>query len=161
MLRHGLRVTTVLVTGAATTVLSWSAGRWWLNSGHAPVQVGWLVGVLLVAMAAVLLYAGRPMWRMRRGKGHVEPLVAARLLGLAQASALTGAITGGIYLGLALVLVPEIGFAGRGEMALKLGLAALGAALIAVAGMLVQRWCRIDRDDDDEDDEASEQRSGG
>ncbi len=156
MLRHGLRITTVLITAAAVTLLSWSAGRWWVASGNAPVRVEWLVGVLLIAMALVVLWAGRRMWRMRRGLGHVEPLVAARLLGLAQASALTGAITGGIYLGLAIVLVPDIGFAGRGMMAAQLGFAALGAALIAVAGLVVQHWCRIERKDEDEDGKAEE-----
>ena len=146
------RVSTILITAIIAALVSWILGRWWLGAGNGPVQVGWFVGLLLIGMAVVVLGAGLRMWRMRSGRTHVPPLVAARLLGLAQASALTGAITGGIYVGLALVLLPDIGFAERGAMALRLGFAALGATAITVAGLVVQHWCRVDDEDDDDDD---------
>ena len=88
---------------------------------------------------------------MRRGRTHVEPLVAARILGLAQASAVTGAIIAGLYLGQALALAPDAGYAGRGGMALRWAVAAVGAVLLTVAGLVVQAWCRVDDDDDDEE----------
>jgi hypothetical protein len=119
------------------------------------MRVGWIAGALLVGMAVIVVVAGSRMWRMRRGRTHVEPLVAARLLGLAQASALTGAITGGFYLGQALALLPDHDFAGRGALAVQHAFAAVGGLLMAVAGLLVQSWCRI-RDDEDEDDRGTE-----
>lgn len=152
MLRTGLKTSTVVLVAVAVTVLSWGFGRWWLNDGHAGLRVGWVAGVLLVAMAVVVVVTGSRMWRMRRGRTHVEPVVAARVLGLAQASALTGAITAGFYLGQALALLPDHDFGGRGTLALQHGLAALGGLLMAVAGLLVQSWCRIDRDDDEDDE---------
>lgn len=150
MLDRGLRWPTLAVVLAAMAALSWSFGRWWLAGGHPPLRVGWLAGVVLLGMGAVVLGMGRRMWRLRHGRTHVEPVVAARILGLAQASALTGAVIAGLHLGQAIALAPDAGFAGRGELALKWGLAGLGAVVLGVAGLLVQRWCRID-DDDGED----------
>lgn len=151
MLREGLRISTVLVVTVAVAVLSWGVGRWWLAEGHPALQIGWIAGALLLGMAVVVVVAGSRMWRMRRGRTHVEPVVAARLLGLAQASALTGAITCGFYLGQAAALLPDRDFAGRGTLAVQHGVAALGALLLVVAGLLVQSWCRIDDEDDETD----------
>lgn len=150
MLRQGLKVSTLALVALLLTVLSWGIGRWWLSGGNAALQIGWLAGALLLGMAVVVVVTGSRMWRMRHGRTHVEPVVAARVLGLAQASALTGAVMAGVYLGQALVLVPDITFAGRGGLVLRFGAAALGGLLMAVAGLLVQSWCRIE-DDDDED----------
>lgn len=156
MLERGLRLPTVLVVLLACGALSWSFGRWWITGGHAPLRVGWLAGALLVAMGAIVLVTGRRMWRMRHGRTHVEPLVAARILGLAQASALTGAVIAGLDLGQAVALAPDAGFAGRGELAVKWAVAGLGALVLVAAGLLVQSWCRVDRDDDDEEPGRSE-----
>lgn len=149
MLDRGLRLSTVAVVLVAAGALSWAFGRWWVTGGHAPMRVGWLAGVLLVGMGAVVVATGRRMWRMRHGRTHVEPLVAARILGLAQASALTGAVIAGLHAGQALALAPDAGFAGRGELAVKWAVAALGALVLVGAGMLVQSWCRVDDDDDE------------
>lgn len=150
MLDRGLRVPTVVVVLGAAAALSWSIGRWWLAGGNAPLRVGWFAGILLLAMGGIVVAAGWRMWRMRHGRAHVEPVVAARVLGLAQASALTGAAVAGLHLGQAIALAPDAGFAGRGELALKWAVAALGAVALAVAGLVVQSWCRVG-DDDDED----------
>ena len=150
MLRQGLRTSTVVLVTLGLTVLSWGVGRWWLAGGHAALRIGWIAGALLVGMAVVVVLTGVRMWRMRRGRTHVDPVVAARILGLAQASALTGAVTGGLYLGQALALLPDLDFGGRGALAAQHGLAALGGLLMAVAGLLVQSWCRIERDEDED-----------
>lgn len=150
MSRDGLSWRTVLAVGAVATALSWVLGRWWLGAGNQPFRVTWLAGGLLLAMAVVVLVSG---WRMRghqRRERLVEPLLAARILSLAQASALTGALVGGGYLGQALVLLPDLDFGGRGGIALGHGLAGLGGALVAVAGLVVQGWCRVVDDEDDE-----------
>ncbi|GAA8850985.1 hypothetical protein DUHN55_36190 [Helicobacter pylori] len=153
MLDRGLRLHTVLAALALAGVLSWGFGRWWVAGGHAPLRIGWLTAVLLVGMAVIVVAAGRRMWRMRRGRTHVPPIVAERILRLSQASALTGAVIGGLYLGQAVTLAPDIGYAGRGHLALVWAVAGLAALLLTGAGLLVQSWCRVD--DDREDDEES------
>ena len=150
MLDRGLRLPTVLGVLAVAGVLSWGFGRWWISGGHSPLRVGWFTGVLLLGMAAVVVVTGRRMWRMRHGRAHVGPIVAERILRLAQARAITGAVVAGLYLGPALALAPDIGYAGRGELALAWSVAGLGAIALLAAGMVVQWWCRVDDDDDDE-----------
>lgn len=150
MLDRGLKLSTLAAVIVVAGALSWAFARWWISGGHAPMRVGWLAGVLLVGMGAVVVVTGRRMWRMRHGQAHVEPLVAARILGLAQASALTGAVIAGLHAGQALALAPDAGFAGRGELAVMWAVAALGALVLAGAGLLVQSWCRVDDDDGDE-----------
>lgn len=154
MLRNGLKVSTAGFVALFATILSWGAGRWWLSGGNGAPQIGWLAGALLIAMAVVVVITGSRMWRMRRGRTHVEPVVAARVLGLAQAGALTGAVMGGVYLGQALVLLPDFNYAGRGVLMLRFAFAALGGLLLVVGGLLVQSWCRIDDDDDERDEPA-------
>lgn len=149
MLRSGLKVSTAAFVALFATILSWGAGRWWLSAGNAAPQIGWLAGALLIAMAAVVVITGSRMWRMRRGRTHVEPVVAARVLGLAQAGALTGAVMGGVYLGQALVLLPDMNYAGRGSLLLRFALAAVGGLLLVVGGLIVQSWCRVDGDGDE------------
>lgn len=151
-----MRTSTVALVALAVAAVSAGIGRWWLTGGHAALRIGWVAGALLVGMAVVVVVAGSRMWRMRRGRTHVEPVVAARVLGLAQASALTGALTGGFYLGQALALLPDHDFGGRGVLALQHGLAALGGLLMVAAGLMVQFWCRVDRDDEDEDEESQD-----
>lgn len=153
MLRQGVQLATVMLVLLGATVLSWGLGRWWVSGGRTLMEIGWLPGGLLIGMALVVVATGSRMWRMRRGETHVEPLVAARLLGLAQASALTGAVTGGLYLGQALVLLPDLDFAGRGALAARMAFAGLGGLLMSGAGLLVQRWCRIGDEDEEEGDE--------
>lgn len=148
MLTHGVKITTAAIVLVAAGALSWSFGRWWLAGGHSPLRIGWLAGALLIGMGVVVLVAGARMWRMRRGRTHVEPLVAARILGLAQASALTGAVVAGLYVGQALALAPDHDFAGRGELAVKWAVAGVGAGVLAVCGLVVQSWCRIDGEGD-------------
>lgn len=153
MLRQGLRPWTVVLTALVAMLASWAVGRWWLDGGNQPVRVTWLAGALLVGMAVAVLVMGRRMWRHRYRGAHVEPLVAARVLGLAQASALTGALTAGGYLGQALLHVPDLDFANRGEIALWHAVAGAGGALVAAAGLVVQSWCRIVDDESGERDE--------
>lgn len=152
MLREGLKRSTVGFVTLIVTVLSWGIGRWWLSGGNPALQIGWLAGILLVGMAVIVVVTGSRMWRLRQGRTHVEPVVAARILGLAQASALTGAVMGGAYLGQAIALVPDFEYADRGRLVLRFGLAALGGVLMAAGGLLVQSWCRISDDDEDEDE---------
>ncbi|GAB3110495.1 hypothetical protein GCM10027055_09910 [Janibacter alkaliphilus] len=152
MLRSGLRAGSLLLLAVIATGLSWVVGRWWLDAGNQPLRVTWLAAGLLLAMAVVVLVMGWRMRRHQRGQARVEPLLAARILALAQASALTGAVVGGGYLGQALVLLPDLDFGGRGTIALWDALAGLGGLLVAGAGLIVQSWCRIVEDDDEGED---------
>lgn len=150
MLPDGLRPRATVGTGLVVGVVSWLLSRWWLAGGRRVLETPWLAAALLAVMAVALLVVAWPMRRYRREGTAVAPLRAARILGLAQAGALTGAVVCGLYLGHALVLLPDLGFGSHAELALRLGAAALAGALVAVAGHVAQGWCRI-RDEDRSD----------
>ncbi|MCZ2830054.1 DUF3180 domain-containing protein [Modestobacter sp. VKM Ac-2986] len=140
----GLAVASWLVVRAAYGDLP--ALRWWL-----PVPVGLLA--LAEAGAARTLGARLPAQRDRRpipGGGPVEPLLVARLVVLAQASAYVGAVLAGCWAGVLLHTVPALDqlTAARGDT----GTAVLGVVLalaLTVAALWLEHVTKIPLDDDD------------
>jgi predicted outer membrane lipoprotein len=120
--------------------------RWWL-----PVPVGLLA--LAEAGAARTLGTRLRAQRDRRpipGGGPVEPLLVARLVVLAQASAYVGAVLAGCWAGVLLHTVPALDrlTAARGDT----GTAVLGVLLavaLTVAALWLEHVAEIPLDDDD------------
>ena len=111
-------------------------------------------GVLLVAMGGLVLWLARPVRRYLHGRATtpLDPLRAARTVVLAQAAALTGSAAAGWYAG-QLAVVAERPLARRepGPAAAAGALVVAGVAL-AAAGLVAQRWCRVDPPDEDDDE---------
>lgn len=115
-----------------------------------PLFAGATLGVLGIAEAIggnVL----RSRIRRRPGTRPVQPLVAARAVVLAKASALAGTIMAGVWAGLLGHVLPrsgEIAAAARDAASAAVG---LGCALALVAGALwLERCCRTPEDPGDE-----------
>ena len=107
------------------------------------VQVGvlWFV-VLILALAAW------SMWRMQAHGVRLEPQQAVNRLVLAKACALVGALVAGGYAGYALSwlgLEAEL----AGQRMLRSGVAALAGAAMCAAALLLERACRVRKDDAD------------
>ena len=109
------------------------------------------------AVAAVLLLAGTVLvlgWPVRRwNRGHrdrpLDPLRAARTAVLGQASALAGAALLGWYLGQVVHLLPDVAYPLPRQSVTSLLVASGASAVLLVAGLVVERWCRLPEDDDD------------
>jgi hypothetical protein len=103
------RIRDVVGYAVAVTVITWLALRQWY--GDLP-RLRWFVplSLLLLAIAEVLA-ANQLRDRIRRRPGAlpVQPLVAARMLALAKASAVVGAFATGIWAGLLVYAVPRLG----------------------------------------------------
>ena len=113
-----------------------------------------LAGILLVVMGGLVLWMARPVRRYLQGQatGPLDPLRAARVVVLAQAAALTGSLATGWYLGQAVVVATDLSLvANQMRLLPLLALAATGLAL-AAAGLVAQRWCRVDGPDDEDPD---------
>jgi hypothetical protein len=104
-------------------------------------------------MACGVFFAGLPVRRFLRGqsKKTLNPIRAMRTVVLAQASALTGALVTGWYLAQILVLLPVADVDSRRSLIWKLAALAAGGVLMVVAGLVVQRMCRVDRQGRDSD----------
>jgi hypothetical protein len=129
-------------------VLGW-LGQMALASAGAPgLTPPVTLVVALVGIAAILLALGWPIRQVVRGKRarRVDPFFAMRVLVFAKASSLTGALLTGAAGGLvayaltraAVPLLPGVWAD---------GLTLLAALALAVAGLVVENWCRIPPDD--------------
>lgn len=116
---------------------------WW---GPAPV-VSWPQVVLLVLVALVVGYVA---WATHRSvqvrQVRLEPHRAVNRLVLGRACALVGALLAGGYLGYA---VSWLGLSAElaGERILRSCLSAAAGVAICVGGLLLERACRVKKDD--------------
>ena len=140
--------------------------------------IGWLLQVGLVAagapsfippvtlysvlflLAVGLLLLGRPVRRLVRGTASrpVDPFFAMRVLVLAKASSLTGALILGVAAALAVYAVSRTGTVSTPAFWPDV-LTGVGGLALGVAGLIVEWWCRIPPQDRTEHpDQTLEQR---
>lgn len=147
------RLSTLVVAALAAAALAWL-----LISGFyynlAP-RLPWLPVITLAGLAVLEGYAAvntRSRIQRRPGRDPVNPLLVARFVVLAKASALAGAIFAGFYAGLTGWLFVERTQAAVGDR--PAGGAGLLASLALIAAALwLERSCRVPEQEDDEDRE--------
>lgn len=154
MRRKEIRVTTLLLVGLVTGVVSFAMFTVITRSGSLVPRPALLSGVLLVVMGGLVLWLARPVRRYLKGQATkpLDPLRAARTVVLAQAAALTGAAAAGWYAGQVAVVLTDLSLeVNRGRL-LPLGALVVASLALATAGLVAQRWCRVEPPEDDEDD---------
>ncbi|NHC15553.1 DUF3180 domain-containing protein [Motilibacter deserti] len=114
----------------------WLEIPWTLPTGLLLVALG--LGVTALAWRRRL--AGAPRSR------PVDPLAAARLVGLAKASSHVGAVLAGAYAGYAVYLVPDADM--WGDRLWAAAFATGASVLVVVAGLLLERVLRVPEKDD-------------
>lgn len=124
-------------------VASWGAMSEWY--GQIP-RLHWFVPLSLAVLAVTEAISGfqlRARIRRRGGRMPVPPLVVARQLALAKASALVGAGMVGVWAGLLVYLVPRLDYlsAAHGD-AVTAGLGVGCAALLTAAALWLEFSCR-------------------
>ncbi|MDQ0424764.1 MULTISPECIES: DUF3180 domain-containing protein [Cellulomonas] len=139
----------LLATGVAA--VTWWAMRMLVGRGAAtPPEVPWLVIAVELVIAGVVLSMGWAVRQFQQGRRpDLNPLRAARTVVLAKAACYTGALLTGWYGGQALSLLTDADVPGNPARAGAAGLAVLGAVALAVAGLVVEHWCRIPPPDAD------------
>lgn len=140
----------MLLVFLGTAVVVWLLGLLGSRTGLNPVSVPWTTAVVCVAVGAVVLWLAWGVRQYVAGKRpNLDPLKAARTVVLAQASAYTGAMLGGGFVGYAIAMSANWDHEPRREVVIAAGIAALGALLLLGAGWLAERWCRVDPEDGD------------
>jgi len=151
-MRDGVRLRLAVAVGVVVAVLSGAGWRFYtVSTGSLVPKPPWFGLGLLVVMAAFVVVMAWPVRRYLRGRASrpLDALRAARVVVLSQAAALTGAAATGWYAGqLAVVLAGLDLLANRGRV-VPIGLAVLAALLLAAAGLVGQRWCRLEPPEDD------------
>ncbi len=136
-----------LVGGWALRPLSVALGR------PAP-RVGWLPPLALLLVALILGWAAWTTHRLLQGPagpgrpvGRLLPHQAVNRLVLAKSCALVGALVGGGYVGYALTWAGSEAEKGA-ERILHSAVAGVSGGLIVAASLLLERACRVPKDDD-------------
>lgn len=129
------------VTACAAAILTWGFYGEMLATSPAASLMLWL-------LAALCLFLGLRM-RERKEKGGIgfdrsqlSPLQAAQYLVLAKASAWTGALVGGAYVGMAAYVLPHASqLSAAAADAPGVVASALGGIVLSAAGVFLERHC--------------------
>lgn len=108
--------------------------------------------VLITALVGVLAYTTRQRIQIRHER--MEPQRAVAFLVLGKASALGGALVAGAYLGFALNFVGRMDAAGPRDRVIRSAVAVGVGIVLCVAGLLLERACKVPGNDEDNDLEA-------
>ena len=122
-------------------------------SGNAIIIPPFTLAVALVLIAVIIVVMALPVRRVSRGlaKARVDPFYATRVVLIAKASSLSGALLAGAGVGIAAFLLSRTVLPGVGSITMALA-SAVGAILLLVAGLIAEHWCFIPPDDDQSPD---------
>lgn len=135
---------TLLLLALVVAAVTWTVLRVLVGQGAGLPEVSWLVVLVEVLIAAVVLAMGWQVRQFLAGKRpDLSPLRAARTAVLGKASCYTGALLLGWYGGQLIAHLTDAGVPGAGARAASAGLAALGALVLAVVGLVVEHFCQV------------------
>jgi hypothetical protein len=135
------RIRDLVGYAAAVTLITWLALRQWY--GILP-RLSWFVPLSLLLLAiAETLAANQLRDRRRPGALPVQPLVAARMLALAKASAVVGAVMVGVWAGLLIYAAPRLDVlaATRGDTATGI-VGVVASVALTAAALWLEYSCR-------------------
>ncbi|QDY10945.1 DUF3180 domain-containing protein [Micromonospora sp. HM134] len=144
------RFSTLLVAALAAAAVAWLLISGFYYSGIP--RLPWLPVVTLAALAVLEAYAAvntRGRIERKPGREPVNPLLVARFVVLAKASALAGAIFLGFYAGLTGWLFVEPTNAAIEDRPAA-GAGTLAALALVAAALWLERSCRVPESDDDD-----------
>lgn len=123
-------------------------------SGRPIIQPPITLAVALAAIGIIVISLAVPIWRLTRGKSRsmIDAYYATRVLMLAKASSLSGALITGFGLGVTIYLLTRsIVLVNSTELAVA---TVIGSGLLLAAGLIAEHMCTIPPGDDkDEDDQ--------
>ena len=131
-----------LVSGA----VSWAVLRVWTGNRGSLPDVPWPTAVVIALFGVSVLFSAlllRPRLRGKEGHRPVEPLVSARFGILSLTSSRAGALFIGGYGGFLATALTDLSIDYRRHVAIVSGLCVLAAGVLVVAGLVLERICRL------------------
>ncbi len=121
------------------------------SNGHPIINLPITLGIALSIIGAIVVTMALPIRRMIKvaDAPRVDPFYATRVLMLAKACAITGALAVGVGVGvLAYLLTRSVISSGSVLSAI---ITLLGAGVVLAGGLVAEHMCRIPPGDDDND----------
>lgn len=145
------RISALAVVFTVGAVLGWALVPVAERLNNVAPRVQWTSVLALLAIAAVVAVLAYSTYRTMHREGRlIEAQRAVNLLLIAKASALAGALVAGGYVGFALQFIDQLDVALPRERVIRSASAAVAGILIVVAGLLLERACRVPRIEDDD-----------
>jgi hypothetical protein len=141
---------TLVVIAVALAAVVWIVLDALYRRGTLPPTVSWAVAAVEVVIGAVVLTMGWTVRQYLQGKRPtLDPIRAARTAVLAKAACYTGSVLLGWYGGQVLLYVSNLEGPGNGGRAGAAAIAAGGALVLVVVGLVVEWFCRIPPPEDE------------
>ena len=135
---------TLLLVTVVTGLGCWALLHLLDGEGVHLQSVPWLVIAVLVVLSGIVFAMGWAVRQFLRGKRPtLDPIRAARTAVLAKASAYTGSLLAGWYIAQVLLELGDLAISSRRDRAVAAGIAAAGAILLAIVGLVVEWFCRV------------------
>lgn len=143
--------TPLIALGGAGLVIGYLLEVWAASGGRPLMIPPVTLPLTLVVVAGVVLAFAIPIRRAVTGNSTrmIDPFRATRVVSLAKASSLVGALLAGFGAGILIFLITRPVLPGVASMWLA-ALSAAGAAVLLVAGLVAEHLCRLPKDDDDD-----------
>ncbi|GAC01829.1 hypothetical protein GONAM_34_00290 [Gordonia namibiensis NBRC 108229] len=143
------RLRDLVVIAAVTAIAAWILVRYNYNDFPPLPLLAGIVLYVLAALEVVIAFVVRSRVESRevgRARGQLHPLTAARVLALAKASAILGAIAVGVWAGLLVFLLgqQDVTAADQDRPGAIVGL--IGGVLLVCAAMWLEYCCRAPED---------------
>jgi hypothetical protein len=122
-------------------------------SGTPVIIPPYTLAFALAAIGVIVILLAVPIRRHTRGKSHapIDPYYATRVLMLAKACALSGALLTGIGIGVTIYLLTRSNVPGVGSVGSAIA-TVVGAAVLLTGGLIAEHMCTIPPGDDEDDD---------
>jgi translation initiation factor 2 gamma subunit (eIF-2gamma) len=143
---------TLLIAAVLGVISGWLLDEALAGSGNSVLVPPATLAVALAAIGVVLVVLALPIRRVVKGtrKEPVDPFYATRVLMLAKASAITGALLAGASGGVLLFLLSRPVSAGVGSV-LPTGATIAGALLLTALALVAEAMCQLPPDDEEQE----------
>lgn len=154
----------LLMVAVVVGVTAWILVRYNYSSvPPLPVLAGLVLYVLAVIEVVVgfIVRARVEGRQVGRARGQLHPLTAARVLALAKASAILGAIATGLWAGVLAFLLTQRGITAAEHDTPAAVVGVIGGVLLVLAALWLEYCCRAPDDPEDSSTNGSSSRSPG
>lgn len=132
---------TYLFLAAAAGILTWR-----FYGSYPPIPAAGAVTIWMLVIVCVVLIVvvrrGMSQGRIGLDRTQLDPMTVARMMMVGKAAAWTGAVLGGLYTGVATYVIPQADTLVAAQTEAPIVIAAgVGAIVLAVAGVILERNC--------------------